>query len=774
MITRLHLQNFRRHEDTELFFNADDQLIAVAGQNGTGKSTILEALTWSLYGETRHGRRQLDGVIRRGAELEGAEVTVEFTHAGTQYRVSRRRVEKTTSAVLYADGSPICSSPTAVDAEIARIFGMDAAGFRLAVYARQKELDGLISMDKGVRRQTLARLLRIEAIGKAAKDANKRYLSLTGVLDTMGPAPDLAVTEAEMHAARNVADAARTATGEAQAAVDDINRRLGESSDVEVDYRSALELSARAGGALDAAIEARNRAGELLANHHVPDEPELPARTVADIRDELRDIDVTLAQAEAAAAAHADRVVVEADHADVVAQLNALDATALDLAALQDKVTEIEVERDRLVAEGRAARETADAAAAAASGARALADEAAHAIARAEALDATCTACGQDIPDEHRHRQADGARARHAELVTAADVAEAVAAEALAAVEDLRVRHGACNETLQELGLDVGRAQAQQAARADLVRRRDTYALRLGRALPELIDSDGLRARREGLTTEEKVVAEQVRLRDLWENAVSEHAALTEARDAAQSRLIEAEQAAGAAKPAASLVAAWEQRQALVADREAELELLGVLTAQAADASARVELAESRHQDAMSFRERYEQRATDARIAAHTKAVISELHDQLSSQLRPSLEGTVSELLARLSEGRFPSVRVTADYEIQVLDDGAYRGLGDLSGGESDLVALAVRLGLAQVVADRQGSDALGVLILDEVFGSQDQTRRDAILSALRELRGMYGQIFLISHVPGLEDAADKLIELSCNEDRSETDVTVS
>ena len=51
-------------------------------------------------------------------------------------------------------------------------------------------------------------------------------------------------------------------------------------------------------------------------------------------------------------------------------------------------------------------------------------------------------------------------------------------------------------------------------------------------------------------------------------------------------------------------------------------------------------------------------------------------------------------------------------------------------------------------------------LILDEVFGSQAAERRESILTGLRTLRAMYGQILLISHVGGLDEAADRVLEV--------------
>jgi exonuclease SbcC len=105
------------------------------------------------------------------------------------------------------------------------------------------------------------------------------------------------------------------------------------------------------------------------------------------------------------------------------------------------------------------------------------------------------------------------------------------------------------------------------------------------------------------------------------------------------------------------------------------------------------------------------------------------------------------------------------DYNVFVQDRGVQRPITELSGGEIDLVALAVRLGLASVVSERHGSGGAGFLILDECFGSQDPSRRMSILNALRGLKQTHGQIFLISHVGGLEDAADAVIEVEIDDD---------
>ena len=48
LITRLRLQNFRQHADTEIRLGPG--LTGVIGPNGAGKSTLLEAIAFAMYG----------------------------------------------------------------------------------------------------------------------------------------------------------------------------------------------------------------------------------------------------------------------------------------------------------------------------------------------------------------------------------------------------------------------------------------------------------------------------------------------------------------------------------------------------------------------------------------------------------------------------------------------------------------------------------------------------------------------------------------------------
>jgi exonuclease SbcC len=76
------------------------------------------------------------------------------------------------------------------------------------------------------------------------------------------------------------------------------------------------------------------------------------------------------------------------------------------------------------------------------------------------------------------------------------------------------------------------------------------------------------------------------------------------------------------------------------------------------------------------------------------------------------------------------------------------------SGGEEDLANLCLRIAISRMVGDRAGGDTSSMLVLDEVFGSQDAERRERILGALQHLQGVFQQVLLITH---LEDVHERV-----------------
>jgi exonuclease SbcC len=56
-------------------------------------------------------------------------------------------------------------------------------------------------------------------------------------------------------------------------------------------------------------------------------------------------------------------------------------------------------------------------------------------------------------------------------------------------------------------------------------------------------------------------------------------------------------------------------------------------------------------------------------------------------------------------------------------------------------------------------------IILDEIFGSQDQFRKENILNGLAKLKNRFRQIFLITHIDDIKDSVENSITVVENED---------
>lgn len=763
MITALRLENFRRHAETELRFADEQQILLISGRNGVGKSTLLEAVVFALYGQGRHGRRNLDRLVRRGAELEGMQVELEFTLGGTEYLVRRRRDSRVASAVLYGNSMPIVEGSEEVTAEITRILGMDVVGFRLAVIAQQKELDGLASLQPAKRAEMLSRLLRLDAISRARDEARTLFRAKRDLVVALGAGEDLPSLRAVVAEADAAASGATEALAASAEALTLLQAELAASAAVEAAWAHAQQGLAQAGGRLQAEVAEVERLVGEVATMKVPPVIEAAAEPVAELQARAADVERAIANGEAAKRLSEQYSMVVGELERVTTRLAEVNAAipgggstglAAELVTLEADLTA----REAQVKGGDSALGSLREDYAAARARTAVAREK---VEGAGALGSLCDACGQEIGEEHRARQLAEAEAA---LLEATKIEDGLLEQGRTA----RAEHAVAEAALVNVQALVTTKRAEidkvlvaEAERDDLVRRENAYGAQLQRLKPEAVDLDVFYAQRAELALaieSANQAAEALRAREI---VLARKADLMRSLEAARERQVAAQRALEEAAVGADLSAAYEALQETRAALDAETAISRSLAAEKAIAQERLRNARVNLDRATAALEARRRRQEEATSAANAARVLDALEARLKAQIRPALEGAVAEVLGQMSEGRFSSVSFDEQYNISVVDDGKAQPLSEFSGGESDLIALAERVALSQVVSERQGGVGLGILIFDEIFGSQDPGRRQAIMSALRNLRTTYPQIFLISHVGGLEDEADVVVELA-------------
>src|SRR5438477_397192 len=169
-LNRLRLSNFRLHADTRIDFESG--LTGIIGPNGSGKTTILEAIAWALYGTpavrgTKEGIRWLRAPARASVRVE-----LDFDLAGHRYHVTRTL----SSAEVYLDGaaSPIANTVSGVTDLLRRRLGMTQQEFFNTYFTGQKELSVMAKMGPAERAQFLSRVLGYERLRGAQSLVRER------------------------------------------------------------------------------------------------------------------------------------------------------------------------------------------------------------------------------------------------------------------------------------------------------------------------------------------------------------------------------------------------------------------------------------------------------------------------------------------------------------------------------------------------------------------------------------------------------------------------
>ncbi len=141
--------------------------------------------------------------------------------------------------------------------------------------------------------------------------------------------------------------------------------------------------------------------------------------------------------------------------------------------------------------------------------------------------------------------------------------------------------------------------------------------------------------------------------------------------------------------------------------------------------------------------------------------------------LAARLEQVASAATARLrqmSSGRYGFVHSDdlrggnrrSGLSLDILDGhtGVQRPTKTLSGGESFMAALALALGLADVVTAESGGITLDTLFVDEGFGGLDPDSLDAVMTVLDELRRSGRVVAIVSHVEELRARVPMQLQL--------------
>lgn len=815
----LTLRGFRSYADETTFDFGDRSLVGIVGPIGSGKSSILDAISFALFGRTPRISDTKSLINQRRDTLA---VSLTFEVDGTAWRVVRSlRRNGAAAHTLYRqegdDFSEVADKAREVTAEIGTLLGLDFDAFRRSVLLAQNQFAEFLEATPTERNKVLKGVFGFDRLDGMREVVKARLDRLGGRLQ--------ALTE-------------RRASAENDRAVLEIRRKEMVVAEERASALAGLRVSVSQ--ASDALREAEGRVKAATAEVAGLDDlaRAVPSREAteglfAEATAATAALVAADAEARAADAAAAEATAAREAALAAVGGREALDRAADAVAAYAVAITEREragVRLDQARAAGEEAQGEAAAAADGVAQAEALAADAAEALATAEAAE---TAARIALHEAH---QADRAALLRSDLVVGdacpvcdrivdalptaiaapgVDAAQKLLTEASAAVAAARQAEAAARAGVVAARAAVGAAERRVAEVAEALtaagevsdlaattleaRRVEAEAL-LGPGEP----ADRLAEVRAAVAAAEAAEHGARRIAEERRGALGEARRRSEAAVAALSGLQREMAALGGrlgvevttGDDAAAVEAAlkdlrqeWiRRRQAADETREQAERAAAAAVAARADlltgagleaSDDIVEVATEAAREATRIGAEVgliEKRLTELdTLAAEEQELVvqSALLERLHTDLRPSgfLEFVLDErrrTLADLAGVHFETLtagryRFGDDADFNVVDRNAadmVRAPASLSGGETFLASLALALALAEIVAREGGR--LDAFFLDEGFGSLDPEHLDLAMDGIERLVAANPDrvVVVVSHVPEMRERMEDLIVL--------------
>jgi len=780
ILRELRLKNYRRFKDTYLS-DFPESIIAILGRNGIGKSTILEAVSWVLFGSTAFRTDKAD-VKRQGAAPEDScEVDMVFSLRGKDYEILREIKGKNNivraSAWVYENGMKkvVANSERGVSEYCQNILGMDWQTFQASFFSQQKDLDAFSQQTPAERQRIIRRLLGIDRIDMAItairKDRSDAQSEIRGIESARRDIGRLREELRELRVKKKILDekerglnerVARTKERESEAKGekarwDRLERQFGRySRDLDLLGQEKGNLLQRK-GEFESLLEEIKKLETELADYEGKD---------GELR-RLRKEQKHLQQEQV------KKIKRDGLEQSVAACTQKIEGLEDELGALKRSLAAFETLGQRLEDHSkrvrRASKEQGK-----------VIDTLGHIKGTIESTereiellshrlgqihemgpDGRCPICmqilGENYEETKRHLrgEVEGKRETLRKLSVEREGLQAQADQLNKDQEGLSGASEKLKEEEHRRGVFLSQAGEREAQIRDMWRQRESY----GKALREIGEVDFNEDRYGEI---EKLIPEFERIED----RMIEIRAKVERKPQYRKDLMSVEERLGVV-------------ERMMDEKMSQREALGFDDEKYRIVKERVEEIREARDRLLEERSRVRERKAGIRAEiegrrkeiAHEKELgeriklLQELGEYLDvlaeifisfrmdlmGRMRPLLESRTSQLLSLVSDGRYSVVELDDDYNIFIYDGNEKFKIHRFSGGEQDMFNLCLRIGISQIVVDRSGGE-INFIALDEIFGSQDVERRENILKIFTGLSSQFRQIFLITHIEEMKD----------------------
>jgi exonuclease SbcC len=794
LLKTLTLRNYRKYKDASVEF--PDGVIGIIGLNGVGKTTLIEAIGWVLFGH--HAARTTKELIKRdgASPHEPCRVALEFELEGDGYNVVREMVGKNLmpKASLMINGKLITNNADEATEVITEKIGMDYLSFFTSVFARQKELNALSIMKAAERKKLVLRMLGIERIEKSIQtireDKRGKEKRIEGIkaatVDKEGRKKiDVLSSKQE--------ELERTQEG-LLPVIKDIEAATSIKEKEAEDAKEELEIATRTYEnyvALSGKLSERRSDLENVRKRNEEKEKELAdllvkkkrLEEIADketryfqFREKKEQLDALREnyQRKLELVKREKKTALELQKREE--NLNGLKEQRVELEGVEEQVKAVKREIEAAQKQKERIHASLGAFKSQVVHAKKEIEERTRKKKRIEELgsEGECPLCERKLGSHYEALLTK----LHEELQTKRESLHSIFNEYKQKKEE-RASQERAEELLIQKDKELDKRVIEQRAVDTRIVHEERELERWKTELESIqADLTPIMAVAFDANAYKNVISTLNKLEVVYREILGLRAEIGRIGDV-KSNMQKLRELERTTSDAISVL--QRQIEELAFDkREYEAKKAKYDRKKEELAESRLKLLAKRNEFENVCREKErviedieeqnrlieekEKEETEILYLSVLEKLMNDFKVYMVGRIRPMLSDYASEMLRRLTDGKYSAMELDENYDVFIYDEGTPYELNRFSGGEEDLANLCLRLAISAVVTERSAIQT-NFIILDEIFGSQDAFRKRNIIRALNALSKKFRQIFLITHIEDMRDYMEYVLKVTEDEE---------
>lgn len=788
ILCKLKLENFKKYTYHTLDFQTG--LIGIIGKNGSGKSTIFEAILFALYGELK--TKGYKEVIRNAYATTKDAVVVEldFEFEGIEYRVSREFRGKALSAnaKLYKNEELITTGAKEVTTSIVNLTKMSKDAFIHTLFASQKELTSLSSLKNEDRKKMIRKLLGLEKIDFVEKELVEKSRELKREIQAFA---EVLLSDEEVKSKNEQISEYKTT-------VESLSKEVEEKGK-ELDSIKLKELEIKA--EIQQFIKTKEHKQNLFSkcellkntiNSHMQTKDKLigelenlelkqkELRGLDSIKSEYVNLHDSIKEQDKLKEYHIRKqaLVQEQDNLrehykksqDTIRRLENETSQYKEFA---QKEEELESQISSIKNELNETIKKESELAAFVSGEQKLVEDVNSKIENIKNLgrESNCPTCTRPLLDEYDNVLSSLECIVNSTQKDKIDTAKKQVSELAMSKKEQEEKLSAISKEHFEISKAVN---TMESKKRDLLKEKEHF---------EKVTAQGLKNKEELFKLEHyeydekyhnNLLEQQKELKTKYEYVLSLEAMLKRL-DSVKEQLEEV------SKNIEKLSLEYNEKELefkavdydevkhqakqkefdeVVINKEQKTNALNDTKVQIAQIDGQIKtIQQSLDNNAIQLA-KVQNKKDDLLDYEKIKVSLANFKTKLNAKVAPRISDIASSMYSQITKGKYQHIEVSNDFDFYIYDEGKKYPIERFSGGEVDLANLVLRIAISKTLTELSGASSIGFLAFDEVFGSQDESRRMEILEAFHTIKEQYRQIFLISHEMEIKEMFESIIEL--------------